>query len=532
MNHDFEPTLSEAQKHYAAGRFDEAARLLQGVLASAPDHGEAHAGLGFIAARQGDHARAAEHLVAASTRIPMPVDDLNFAAQVCQSAQRHDDAIALFERCLAQFPNHIASLHGVAMSLVQAGNLPRALEKLEQLCKLQPQSAEAHYNRGNLLGQMERFDDERMAYEYAIKLKPRFVPAYTNLGVVLRDLGRFDDAMLQFKKALAIDPNDAGARTNRAQTNLLRGEFEHGWREYEWRWRDGTMSHGLPDSTQWTGTQPVAGKTVFVHQEQGFGDTLQFVRFVDRLTESGARVVLRVQNALLPLLQHYRGAAEVIGERAPVPAFDFHIPLLSLPLALKLREADFAATGPYLHAPESLVAQWDDLFAGATERPRVGLVWSGSRMLLNDRNRNRAIALEQLQPLLDAQADFVSLQHDVRESDRAYLTELEARGVLRDVSSRLATFADTAALISRLDLVIGVDTAVAHLAGALGKPVWIALPFMPDWRWQLNRSDSPWYATARLFRQTARGDWASVIAALRAQLDAGTPHAQATKPAR
>jgi tetratricopeptide (TPR) repeat protein len=532
MSHDFEPTLAEAQRHYAAGRFDEAARLLQSVLASAPDHGEAHAGLGFIAARQGDHARAAAHLVEASTRIPMPVDDLNFAAQVCQSAQRHDDAIALFERCLAQLPNHIASLHGAAMSLVQVGDLPRALEKLEHLCKLQPQSAEAHYNRGTLLGQMERFDDERTAYEQAIRLKPRFVPAYTNLGVALRDLGRFDDAMLQFKKALAIDPNDAGARTNRAQTNLLRGEFEHGWREYEWRWRDGTMSHGLPESTQWTGAQPIAGKTVFVHQEQGFGDTLQFVRFVERLTAMGARVVLRVQDALLPLLQHYRGAADVIGERAPVPAFDYHIPMLSLPLALKLREADFDTAGPYLHAPESLVAQWDDLFAQASGRPRVGIVWSGSRMLLNDRNRNRAIPLEQLQPLFDAQADFVSLQHDVRDSDRAYLAEIETRGVLRDVAPRLTSFADTAALIARLDLVIGVDTAVVHLAGGLGKPVWIALPFMPDWRWQLERSDSPWYATARLFRQPARGDWTGVIASLRARLEAGTPHAQVSKPAR
>jgi hypothetical protein len=434
--------------------------------------------------------------------------------------QRHDDAIVLYERCLAQFPNHLASLHGAAMSLVEAGQLPRALEKLETVCKIQPQSAEAHYNRGTLLGQMDRFDDELDAYQQAIRLKPRFVRAYVNLGVVLRDLGRFDEALLQFKKALAIDPNDAGARTNRAHTNLLLGEFEHGWREYEWRWRDGTMSHGLPDSTLWTGAQPVAGKTVFVHHEQGFGDTLQFVRFVDRLSAAGAHVVVRVQNALLPLLENYRGAAEVIGETAAVPSFDFHIPALSLPLAMKLREAEFAAPGPYLHAPAARVAQWDDLFAQATGRPRVGIVWSGSRMLLNDRNRNRSIPLDELNPLFEAQADFISLQHDVRDSDRASLAELEKRGVLRDVAPRLTTFADTAALISRLDLVIGVDTAVAHLAGALGKPVWIALPFIPDWRWQLERSDTPWYATARLVRQTARGDWAGVVAALRARLDA------------
>jgi hypothetical protein len=324
--------------------------------------------------------------------------------------------------------------------------------------------------------------------------------------------------MQQFKKALSLDPNDAGARTNRAQTNLLRGEFEHGWREYEWRWRDGTQSHGFAENTQWTGAQPIDGKTVFVHHEQGFGDTLQFVRFVDRLGDAGARVVLRVQDALLPLLREYRGAAEVIGETAPVPDFDYHIPFLSLPFALKLRAPDLQMPEPYLHADRALACQWDDLLAGAATRPNIGIVWSGSRTHLND--RNRSLSLAQLQPLLDADANFFSLQKDVRDSDRAHLAALDQRGVLRDVSARLATFAETAALVARLDLVICVDTAVAHLAGALGKPVWIALPFMPDWRWQLDRSDSPWYPSARLFRQASRDDWTGVVAALRAEIDA------------
>ncbi|CAN0624242.1 TPR_REGION domain-containing protein [Burkholderia multivorans] len=501
-----------------AGRFDDAAHLLHGILANAPDHGEALSGLGYIAARQGDHARASEHLIQASTRMSMSAEDLNFSAQVCQLAHRHDDAIALFKRCLAQFPNHVASLHGAALSLTQRGELQSALDMLAHLCRIQPQSAEAHYNRGTLLGKMGRFDDELNAYRQAIALKPRFVRAYVNLGVALRDLRRFDEALLQFKKALSLDPNDAGARTNRAQTNLLLGEFEHGWREYEWRWRDGTCSHGFPLDTLWTGVQPIGGKTILVHHEQGFGDTLQFVRFVDRLSAADARVVLRVQDALLPLLRNYRGAAEVIGETAEVPHFDYHIPTLSLPLALKARAADLAAPGPYVHVPDALVPQWDDLLALSSGRPRVGIAWSGSRTHLND--HNRSMLLEQLEPLLDADADFFALQQDVRDTDRTCLERLKQRTGLRDVSARLTTFADTAALIARLDLVISVDTAVAHLAGALGKPVWIALPFMPDWRWQLDRRDSPWYAQARLFRQTTRGDWTDVVAALRAEIDA------------
>ena len=518
MNHDIEHALAAAQQNFTAGQFDDASRLLCSILASAPDHGEALEGLGYIAARQGDHARAAEYLIQASAHMSMSVEQLNFAAKVCQLAQRHDDAIVLFERCIVRFPNHIASLHGVAMSLIQLGELERALEMLVHLCKMQPQSAEAHYNRGTLLGTMGRHEDEMDAYRRAIAINPRFVRAYVNLGVALRDLRCFDKALFQFRKALSLDPNDAGARTNRAQTNLLLGEFEHGWRECEWRWRDGTQSHGFPPSTQWTGIQPIGGKTIFAHHEQGFGDTLQFLRFVDRLSTAGARVVLRVQDRLLALLQDYPGAAEVIGETGEVPPFDFHIPILSLPFALKVRAADLAMPGPYVHADPALISQWDDLFAGTPRQPSIGIVWSGSRTHLND--RERSISLEQLKPLLDADADFFALQPDVRDSDRAALAQLDQRGVLRDVSARLTTFAETAALIARLDLVISVDTAVAHLAGALGKPVWIALPFMPDWRWQLDRSDSPWYAEARLFRQPTRGDWTSVVAALRAEIDA------------
>ncbi|KXU88708.1 hypothetical protein CI15_10355 [Paraburkholderia monticola] len=518
MNPDIEHALATAQKYVAAGQFDDAVLLLRNMLATAPDHGAILEGLGYIAVRQGDHARAAEYLIQASAQMPMAAEQLNFAAQVCQSAQRHDGAIALFERCLARFPDHAASLHGAAMSLTQIGEPQRALDMLEHLCKTHPRSAEAHYNRGTLLGAMARYDDELDAYRQAIAINPRFVRAYVNLGVALRDLLRFDEALLQFKKALSLDSNDAGARTNRAQTNLLLGEFEHGWREYEWRWRDGTQNHGLAQSTQWTGAQPIDGKTIFVHHEQGFGDTLQFVRFVDRLSEAGARVVLRVQDALLPLLLNYRGAAEVIGETAPVPDFDYHIPTLSLPFALKMRAADLGVPGPYVHADGALAAQWDHLFADSARRPNIGIVWSGSRTHVND--RNRSISLEQLKPLLEADANFFALQKDVRDSDRACLAQLDQRGLLRDVSARLTTFAETAALIDRLDLVITVDTAVAHLAGALGKRVWIALPFMPDWRWQLDRSDSPWYPTARLFRQATRGDWTGVVAVLRAEVDA------------
>ncbi|WP_176053796.1 tetratricopeptide repeat protein [Paraburkholderia caribensis] len=517
MNHDIAQSLADAQQKFTAGQYDEAAALLHGILSIDPDHNETLEALGYVAARQGDYARAADYATRAARPASTNPQQLHFAAHICQLAGRHADAIALYERVLAAYPDHAESLHGAAMSLVATGEHERALQRLARLAQRYPQSAEVHYNRGTLLGQMERYDEELAAYRQAIALKPNFVRAYVNLGVALRDLHRFDEALQQFRKAVSIDANDAGARTNRAQTNLLLGEFEHGWREYEWRWLDGTMRHGLPDTTLWTGKQPLDGKTVFVHGEQGFGDTVQFIRFVGRLGAMGARVIVRVQDALLPLLRGYPGAAEVIGESAPLPAFDYHIPMLSLAFALKLREADLATESPYIHADSQLAGQWADVFAQDDARPRVGIVWSGSRTHLND--RNRSIPLAQCMPLFDANAQFVSLVKDVRESDRACLDANVARGVLRDVSDRLTSFAETAALIAQLDLVIAVDTAVAHVAGALGKPVWIALPFTPDWRWQLKRDDSPWYPHMRLFRQSKRNDWSDVIASLRSALN-------------
>ena len=522
VSRDIATLLATAQQKFSAGQFGEATDLLQAILALDPQHGEALEGLGYIAAKQGEHQRAADYLTRAVQVLDASPDQLQLAAHVCQIAERHADAAALYERCLARLPNHGPALQGAALSLAKAGENERALLYFERLTTRHPQLAEVHYNKGNLLGAMGRYDDEMAAYRQAIARKPDFVRAYVNLGVSLRDQHRFDEALQQFKKALAINPDDVGARTNRAQTNLLLGEFEHGWREYEWRWRDGTENHGFDAARLWTGAQALPGKTVLVHHEQGFGDTLQFVRFTDRLSAAGGHVVLRVQNALLPLLQGYPGVAEVIGEDALIPPFDYHIPLMSLAFALKVRAADLGtsehSSRPYLSADPVRVAQWQTLFERGTRRPRVGIVWSGSRGHVND--RNRSIPLAQLTTLFETEAAFVSLQKDVREDDSERFNELVQRGRLRNVAERLESFADTAALIAQLDLVIAVDTAVAHLAAALGKPVWIALPFTPDWRWQMNRSDSPWYAGVRLFRQSARGDWSDVVRALREALAA------------
>ncbi|HQR70639.1 MAG TPA: tetratricopeptide repeat-containing glycosyltransferase family protein [Burkholderiaceae bacterium] len=518
MIHDIDATLAAAQQHYVGGRLAEAASLLHGVLAVRPECAPALEGLAYVAARQGDPDRAADYILRAFETLSPSPSQYFAAANICQAARRHRHAERFFALCLRTLPDHVPARLGRALSLAELGEHSRALKMLERLTAAHPQSAELHYNKGCVLGKMGRYDGEMAAYRKALSIAPDFTVARVNLGVALRDLHRFDEALQEFGRALEIDADHAGARTNRAQTNLLLGHLESGWREYEWRWLDGGQSHNFDPATLWKGDQPIAGKTVLLHFEQGLGDTLQFVRYADLLVHAGARVVLRVQDALLPLLRDYPGVAQVIGENDAVPAFDLHCPLLTLPLAFRTGAKTIPAAVPYLKADPQRSAQWRAVIDTLPRRPRVGIAWAGSRHHPDD--RNRSIPFAELAPLFATRASFVSLQKDVRESDRASITRFAS---LLDVSGRLETYADTAALISQLDLVISVDTSVAHLAGALGVPVWVALPFTPDWRWQLNRSDSPWYPQARLFRQSTRGNWKSVVDAMTAALTAWTP---------
>lgn len=513
---ELQALLDSAHAHFRASRWDEAARLLREAVEMAPEHGDALEGLAYLALRQGDAPRAADYFDRAIEHLPPSPQRLHDAGMTNQAAGRHERALACFDRALALAPGALPALKAAAVSASELARFDEAARKLARVRELEPRAWQSHYNLGRALGLAARYEEEIACYRRAIELQPNAATAYVNLGVALRDLHRFDEALGVFKKALQLDPDHAGARTNRAQTNLLLGHFEHGWREYEWRWRDGGQRHPFGPNA-WHGESSLEGKTLLVFSEQGFGDTLQFVRYVDKLAATGARIVLRVQDALRPLLAGYPGTAAVIGESDDVPPFDRHCALMSLPFALAAHREPIPARVPYLHADAARRVVWGERLGAARGGLRVGLAWSGSTTHVNDRHRSMPLA--SWRAIVDAcggSATIVSLVKDVRESDREVLGTLPVLDVSRD----LGTFADTAALVAQLDLVICVDTAVAHLAGALGTPVWILLPYTPDWRWQLDRDDSPWYPDARLFRQRARGDWAPVIDAVRDALAA------------
>lgn len=294
---------------------------------------------------------------------------------------------------------------------------------------------------------------------------------------------------------------------------LLLSNFQVGWEKYEWRWQTemlkDTRRHFPP--APWLGKENLKDKTILLHAEQGFGDTLQFARFVPLVADRGATVLLEVQGALKNIFQNFKGTKTVFAQGEPLPHFDYHCPLLSLPLALN-QLAPLPTEQPYLKADPARLARWAKKL-GERTRPRAGLVWSGSTIHKSD--RNRSIALKDFTQVLLNNVEFFCLQKDIRDTDRDLLKSTPR---IVDLSAQLTDFSDTAAVIELLDVVITVDTSVAHLAGALGKPVWVLLPFAPDWRWLINRNDTDWYRQAKLFRQPKLYDWSSVLNEVRQAL--------------
>jgi hypothetical protein len=311
---------------------------------------------------------------------------------------------------------------------------------------------------------------------------------------------------------LAVRPDYAEAHLNEALLRLLIGDFDRGWAKYEWRWRIPSLALSERKFPLWRGADAIDGKTILIHSEQGLGDAIQFCRYVSLVAARGARVILEVEKPLCELMTGLAGASAIIPKGSPLPHVDMQCPMLSLPLAFGTRLETIPSATPYLSVSAQALKAWQTRL-GPKARPRVGLVWSGRSAHKND--RNRSISLRSLLSFFDIDATFVSLQTDVRADDAAVMKD---RGDILDCGDALEDFADTAALVSQLDLVIAADTSVAHLAGALAKPVWVLLPYVPDWRWLLARDDSPWYPTARLFRQSQIGKWDDVIAQVRAAL--------------
>jgi len=496
-------------------RFEAALASYDAALTVLPDYPEALANRAVVLCKL---ERFDEALAAADRAIALQP---NFAeahanrATALHGLERFADALLSHDRALVLRPDLADLLVNRGTTLHAMKRLDEALADFDQALTVMPARAEVHYNRGNVLYTLKRFDEAIASYDRALTLQPDYAEAHANRGVALQDSKRFDAAIAAYISARTVRPDFADAYYNEALCRLLTGDFKRGFEVYERRWESGQHRGFKRDFVQplWTGSEDIAGKTVFLHAEQGFGDTIQFCRYVPLLAGRGARVVLEVQEPLRTLMASLSGLAQILSRGEALPDFDLHCPLLSLPRAFATELGSVPTGVPYLRVAKDPVTQWGARL-GSGGRREVGIAWSGRPTHKNDHNRSIALG-EFLKIFAGIDVAVVSLQREVRDADAAMLRE---RADIIHFGDELKDFADTAALTENLDLVIAVDTSVIHLAGALGKPVWVLLPFMPDWRWLLDRDDSPWYPSARLFRQDESRAWDSVIARVNAAL--------------
>jgi tetratricopeptide (TPR) repeat protein len=502
------------------GRLGEAHRLLAAAVKVNPGAPQAHANLGQVLALLKRHGEALDCFDRALALAPDDLNVRNNRANALLNLDRPREALDEFQKVLARVPQHPEARLSSGIAHAALGLADEAVAEFDRALSLAPGHPVAHYNRGIALYDLGRYAAAVEAHDSAIKSAPEHAGAWLNRGRALAALNQVDDAIASYGKAAAIRKDDPDRQFMESLALLTRGDYRRGFEKYEARWwRSGMPAAARRGQPLWRGDYPPARKTVFLHAEQGLGDTIQFARYVPLLAAGGATVVLEVPAELAALMRRLEGVAKIIAPGEAPPPFDVHCPLGTLPLAFKTEPDTVPANIPYLAADDARLAKWAQRI-GALERPRIAIAWAGNPGHLNDRNRSMALA--RLAPLFAAPARFLSIQRDLPETDASALAA-EAR--VTHLGGDLEDLADTAAVIALSDLVIAVDTVVVHLAGAMGRPVWVMIPFAPDWRWGLEGESTPWYPTARLFRQTALGDWNDVVARVGAELAQFTPTA-------
>ncbi|HEX5356200.1 MAG TPA: tetratricopeptide repeat-containing glycosyltransferase family protein [Aquabacterium sp.] len=463
------------------------------------------------------------------------------------------EALQAYEQVIALQPKHFDALHLAGVILLQSGQAQRAVELMDRALKvdrnnanaynnrgaayselgdheqailnysksisLQPDHANAYNNRGNVLVKQGRHEEALADFDKAISLNPQYFEAFNNRANALNELRRYDEARDSQEKAIALNPQSADTHWNLGASYLRLQAFEPGWRHSEWRmhhahilgWRESDYA-----GTRWTGQQDIQGKTILLISEQGLGDTIQFSRYATVVRDLGAQVVFEIQPPLMPLLGELPGI-QLVPRGAPLPAYDFYCPLMSVPWVLQTDLSNIPAPTRLTPVKDEQRARWQALLPH-TGKPRVGVVWSGNPGHLDD--YKRSMSLQTFSQLLCGEVDWVSLHKDVRDSDKAELATLTQTHRLADFSAQQHDFSDAMAMCEALDLVITVDTSIAHVAACMGRPVWLLLAHNADWRWFIDRKDSPWYPSMKLYRQDHPGDWADLLQKVKADVQA------------
>lgn len=548
------PTIAEALntalKHHQAGNLPQAASIYRQVLAAEPAHAQALHFLGVVELQTGQAATAVEHIERACQidpynavyhgnlgsaygtlgRFDKAVEsfktalryDPNFAdahnnlGAALSKLGKHEEAVAAIRKSIKLRSNHAAAHINLGNVRQEQGKLEEAIQAYRQALRVQPDNADARYNLGLAVSKRGDYALAEENYRHALRINPRNHDALNNLGNALREQGRFADSLASYEQALALKPDLAQARKNRGMAWLRMGQWDRGWAEYEWRWRcEDSPPHGFQQPL-WDGSS-LAGRTILLHTEQGLGDAIQFIRYAPLVKQRGGTVILECQPALAPLFSPAAGIDQLVPRGEKLPPYDVYAPLLSLPHLLGAHDPAAVGQSPYLAADPALVDEWRQELSSIPGR-KIGINWQGNPQHAKD--AQRSLPLAHFLPLAEIPGvRLISLQKNVGSEQLQQLSSPEAvldLGPLLD--NEHGAFVDTAAVLASLDLLITSDTAVAHLAGALGARVWVVLPFSPDWRWLLDRADSPWYPTMRLFRQRKPGDWPEVFGRIAKEL--------------
>jgi tetratricopeptide (TPR) repeat protein len=499
------------------GRNVEAKQSYDRALAADGGLADVHNNMGLTLEALGRYEDALISFERAVALKPAWPEALINQGNLLRDLHRPEAALRAYRQVLAEHPQHPELLNNCGLLLLDLKRADEAIECYDGALRARPDFAAALNNRGLALQERGRFDDALADFDRAIEIDKHLADAHANRGNVLQELVRHREALASYEAALRIRPDFEGIYLNQSLSWLVLGDLRLGWPKYEWRWKSKQRTQSMREFSVplWSGKESLREKTILLHAEQGLGDTIQFCRYARVLQEQGATVLLEVQPPLRSLLLGVQGASRVFSSGEASPPFDYHCPLLSLPLACDTDLLTIPSSQGYLGLDAEFARRsqvWHGRL-GPAARPRIGLVWSGNPNHKND--GNRSIPLADFSRILSGQAEYFCLQNEVRDADREALA---AHPEVRYVGDDLRDFSDTAALIANLDLVISIDTSVAHLAGALGKPLWLLLPANPDWRWLLDRDDSPWYESARLFRQRGPGHWEDVLFTIRDEL--------------
>jgi tetratricopeptide (TPR) repeat protein len=495
------------------GEIEQAILNYKETLRINPNFHWAYNNLGLTLKDIGQVDEAITHFQKAIELSPNFAFAINNLGNALQNKGQIDNAISLFQKTLQINPNNFESLNNLGNCLKDKGLIDEAITCYQRAIEINPTFADSFNNLGVTLQSQGQLDEAFAFYQKALQINPNNLESYCNIGTVMHEKGQPDEAFAFYQKALQINPNYANAHLNMAYFLLLLGNFKQGWKEFEWRWKTKEYLKNSCFHRPVNFTQPIlnrldiTGHTVLIYAEQGLGDEIQFIRYAPLVAQHGTKVIIECHKEISTLLRTIEGVEQFIVQGEPLPHFDIQCPILTLPLVFNTTPENIPVNIPYISVNSILIQKWKDKIQHDNSKLKVGIVWHGNPKHKNDRNRSMPFA--HFSPFAKfTDITFYSLQKG-KASEQARNFSMGMKFI--DLTEEINDFSDTAALIENLDLTMSVDTSVVHLAGALGKPIWTLLPFAPDWRWMLNREDSPWYPTMRLFRQPSPGDWNSVI---------------------